>query len=674
MQRGEYIVIKLKKEKIFKLLQSPFFITFIINCIFVFFLYMFNIPLNETNDDTGMAAIVSNAYGNGSNHMIFSNVIFAFMLKILYFIFPNLNCYSTMQFIITFISFIIIGYIIIKNAGKKLGVLLYILLLSFFAKDFYLIYQFTRVSMFCCISGSILLIFALHEHRKKLTIFAFLWTLLGTLIRYKSFISIGPIIFSYALIFILHDAYKKNKTFKLLWNNIRKYFLVVIVFFSSMLGCIILDNQFYNSNEEWKEYKTYNRVRADLLDYGWPESLPDYNLYKEEYQKLNISENDLEFYSLGNLSDEKNLPIDKLEKLLILKEKYTYSNYNLKELFKSFIEYTRTQTLMQIFIITSIIYVLVQTKLSNGVFALLNFLSVLLMYGYLFSLNRVVDRVMIPIIFSAMIALLCSCKKEDLRYFKLNNSESALLFITTCFIAVTFTSQSYQNRVNEYQTWNVDNLYKKIEQNNDDIYIAARMTFGRNYNFFSSFKSFPENFYSRHISIGGWLDRTPITKKIQQNLSLENIYNDLIERKDVYYYTYYEEFMLETYLKEHYNSNISLSIADYTIGNPNIKFIQYNDNNEVVNNPQLYNEILIKDINFDYSKMFTEYYQIKLKLDTQQNLNLKNCFLQMEVNNRLFLLSICETKTDDYINVFIPSTYVNFSDLSKANFSFYKGA
>ena len=132
--------------------------------------------------------------------------------------------------------------------------------------------------------------------------------------------------------------------------------------------------------------------------------------------------------------------------------------------------------------------------------------------------------------------------------------------------------------------------------------------------------------------------------------------------------------MLETYLKEHYNSNISLSIADYTIGNPNIKFIQYNDNNEVVNNPQLYNEILIKDINFDYSKMFSEYYQIKLKLDTQQNLNLKNCFLQMEVNNRLFLFSICETKTDDYINVFIPSTYVNFSDLSKANFSFYKGA
>ena len=150
-----------------KIINSPLFVAFLIN-IFVFSLsLLFNETFNETNDDTGMSALVANAYGNSSDRLVFSNVIYAKILGFFYRLSGTINWYTIFQLALAFVSFTVIGYIFIHKLPKKTGILFFVLLLIMYYQEFYLINQFTRVSTICTLSGSLVLVYALNEDMKK---------------------------------------------------------------------------------------------------------------------------------------------------------------------------------------------------------------------------------------------------------------------------------------------------------------------------------------------------------------------------------------------------------------------------------------------------------------------------------------------------------------------------
>jgi hypothetical protein len=645
-----------------KKLLSPAIIALGINLLCVFLIYSRHVPYNETNDDTGMTALLTNAYGSGSPHMVFSNVLYARLLLVLYSIFPEVNCYSLAQFFVIFVSFWIVGYLILSNCGRKFGIILYILLLRFFYQDFYLIYQFTRVAILCSVAGALWLIYSLQRRRWGQMVLAFCWTFLGTLIRYKSLISIGPIILCYGIFFVLVPEWKKSGNIQTFAKAVCPYICIVIVFLGAMFGSIVVDRNYYMSDGDWSEYLTYNRLRADILDYGWPSALPNYDDYEDEYKAIGISRADLELYSLGIMSDKENLPLEKLQSLLELKNKYTYSNWNIKEMAISYRNDLQSEPMLIFFSVLTILYMALSRSFVSCLFAIGNYGGMMLMYVYLFSLNRVVARAFHPIVLAASIALMCAWQPHMVRQVMMNIKQSIVLLISVLFCSATVSSPVYQQRKEEFEACQVDELYDIMANNTEDIYIAERRTFDRNYNFFDAFHVVPENFYSRQINIGGWLDRTPVFQKSAERLDIENFYREMIVEDNIYLYTIENEGLLEAYLKEHYNENISISIDRYCGTSPIIKFVQYIDNENILNRFANIRKITNYKIRVGDNGLLPDYHDVILNLEEKlsegQELLLQ--FMFDDGTTRVFRM--CRTDSDAEQGIFHAYVHRKYAD------------
>lgn len=606
------------KKKIFvqkicaMIVFSPAITAFLINAVWVICAYSVYTPYNETNDDTGMTAILTGEYGMHTENIVFSNILYGRFVAFLYRLLPSVNCYSLAQFFIIFLSFWIAGCLIIKNAGFKIGVILYILLLQIFYKDFYLIYQFTRIAMLCCTVGGIWLIEALNRRKWVHAAGAFFWLWIGTLIRYKSFMAIAPVLLCYGIFFAVIPIWIRKDKLTVFVKRCSPYIFVSVLFIAVMLAGIIYDKKHYSGDEAWKKYMSYNRIRADILDYGWPSPLPNYDEYADEYQSIGISKEDLILYEKGIMSDEENLTDKKLENLYDLKRKYTHKNWNVLMMLRKFSEEILHEPMLATLCILSILYITLSISKVNIFYGAGNFFAVVLLYFYLFSLNRVVARAFNPVVLGATITLMCAWKMGQIRKVEISSRAYVPVIALGVFCLHTLHSPSYDKRIQEINAWQVEELYNKIANNHTDIYIAERRTFDFNYNFFGAFKLIPKNFYSRQINIGGWLDRTPVMRESKKRLGLFNFYKQMIEQDNIYLYTVSNEGIVENYLRSHYDRDVIMSVDDYVGQSPIIKFIKYENNNRLLSDLErktvLRDHMILKKIK---SKL-VDYYEVDI--------------------------------------------------------------
>ena len=568
--------ICLEKLRCMRFLQSPLVLACVINLLFVIKAYAEYIPYNETNDDTGMAALVSGAYGGGETHLVFINVIFTLFMRLFYIINSSINWYSLFQFIITFISFTVIGYVLIERIGKKIGVIIFILLMAAFHTDFYLLYQFTRVSTICGIAGYLLIFHSIEKEKYlKGTILGGGMVLLGFLVRYSSSMSILPFAGMLGIVYTLG-----NRKYWPLQKNLKKlsrYFLTFGLLFSSIIICVLADRAFYYSDPEWKEYYEYNKIRAQILDYGWPEPWPSYSEHAEEYEKLGISENDSVLYSSGVLSDVENLPMEKLEQILEFKQNQNNFEFNIIEFLYYSYNYFINNVYIWFILIAIILYLLLfKYKTRYTILVMINCAVFAGIFAYYYYQNRIVPRAFVSTVFVTVCIILFCYDKENLLVKKFDARQTLLLGSASIFFSLVYVSPHYLEL--QDSRLNVDKLYDVLATDKESVYVAGRDVFRWNYRYFDAYKVIPEDFYSNQINIGGWLSRTPTMNKQMEKFGVENLYTDLVEKDNMYFYTDSYADILCTYINEHYyDDQVSYSIvskADW------VKIVKYTRNFE----------------------------------------------------------------------------------------------
>lgn len=542
-----------------------------INLVFIIIAYCIGQPYNETNDDTGMAAIASGAYGEDQEFLVFQNVLIGKFLHIFYSINGDLNWYSVFQFLITILSFCVIGYILVEKIGGLRGFLVYILLMKLFYQEFYLIYQFTRVSMLCCLAGYLLLFFYFTNDRTRWEkLLGIILILTGLLIRTASFKEITGFAFFIGVFVILF-----NKKFYPIKKNRKIWIEGIIV--SGIVAVLCIGAMQYNEhiaqNEEWKEYQEYNRMRAVIQDYGWPDYWPDYDTYQEEYEEMGISKNDYYMYVEGNLSDKDILDMETVEKL------YEFKTEKMKEYRPGFLEYiqfTLSDTVVsQLFFINLMIllvYFLLYKRSYYDYLMLANMGMYIIMYAYMYYCNRVVDRVTIPTN-AALIIISLFCFDFENKKAITMEVKNIIVWIGIFLLFVPGTSRHYIE-LSEGRT-DAEELYEALE-NKEHLFVAGHDVFRWNYYFFDAYKNIPKDFYMNQMNMGGWLARTPIQEKIKEKNGVENIFEALLEKNNIYYYTKKSESMVAAYLKEHYSDgNVNYSICkDIDL----CKFVKFTEN------------------------------------------------------------------------------------------------
>lgn len=597
--------------------NHPFIYAFILNVLLVTIFYIFNVPYNQTNDDTGMAAIAANAYGSYSTHLVFENFIYGYILNFFYKLVPLINWYSIFELLLTIGSFTAIFGVYFKSVTKKVHRIIGILILVCLVKDFYLILQFTKVASVCAIAGYVLSFYYLkHNCDIKYYPISILFLLMSCFLRYKCFFIATVFAGIYGLVFILIPNIKNREK---IFLQLKHYFIYFPLMFILMFTFIIADNMYYQSNEEWAKYTEFNRLRANLLDYGWDEPFPNYEENKEAYDALDINANDVEFYSMGCLSDEQNLTITKLNDLKELKNEITYKNFNVFQAGKSFIKSIFDAPLILLLLILFIDYIVEYRLDNNSLYSILILLGYFAFYMYMFMLNRIVNWLLVSITLMALISLLMIYPKMK-RKQNFYHKEWILVACCICFFVLTFNRMTYNQLKND--RYEATRLYEYMESNNENILVADRNVFRWNYKYFSAFKHIGEDFYTHQVDLGGWLARTPFMHKIMKDNNISNIYTALYENDNVFFYTSASDQLLLQYLHDHYNENVSMSIVRQFDGVKLIKYSTYQKKGSK-KKEKFRVEKIITDTNYEY------YNEIQVSVPMEGIKNIKDVYLNV---------------------------------------------
>ena len=134
----------------------------VINLFFLVLCLIFGDIKFGAIDDYFMAAVLTGAHGTDYNpHLIFVNAIYGYALLPLYHMFPKVGWYYIGEMLAVFLSFVAIGYVLLRRCGERWGALLAMLFAAMFASDFYLVLQFTQCASILSAAGLLLFAYAI---------------------------------------------------------------------------------------------------------------------------------------------------------------------------------------------------------------------------------------------------------------------------------------------------------------------------------------------------------------------------------------------------------------------------------------------------------------------------------------------------------------------------------
>lgn len=270
--------------------------------------YLLNDVHYETDDDLAMNLIAAGAYDEAmSAYLIFSNILYGYLLKILFHLIPNHNMYLELMLGLNFFSIFAISYIsgtalleVVKarrsasGEGGRAGLwyeltavaLTTILVNLFLCDDFYNALQFTKnAGLYTAVGGMLFIwwFFRGARIRNLAWLPAIFFLVTGYCVRKDSFKAALPFVvvgFLSALILFRHKAsaggdglnasQAKSKVGAFGKNWSRKGALAV-----TLLGCVafvvpVAAHHAAYSTDDWQYYYRYHDCRSRILDYCFP--------------------------------------------------------------------------------------------------------------------------------------------------------------------------------------------------------------------------------------------------------------------------------------------------------------------------------------------------------------------------------------------------------------------
>lgn len=217
----------------------------------------------EENDDVMMCMIANGSYGGTPDfHLVYINVLYGMMLAALYSLTPLLEWYTFSFAVLQILSMTCIAYFVLtlENRARWERVLWLIILYVLWARVIVAL-QFTTTAGLVSVAGCVMLLRDSWQSR---------WTgvilvIIGALIRFMAAGLVGLLMAPIILY-----------TYRFAW---RKY-IPIVVMLTAVVGCRMFNHHTYDKDPEWKYYRAYNQLRAQLNDdpnaYSLkPEQLPE---------------------------------------------------------------------------------------------------------------------------------------------------------------------------------------------------------------------------------------------------------------------------------------------------------------------------------------------------------------------------------------------------------------
>lgn len=260
-------------------------------------------------DDYFMARTLEGAFGNSYNvHLTFVNVLYGYILLPLYHMFPKVGWYFVGEIAEVFISFTAISLVLLKKMGARWGALLSLLLVFFFARDFYLTAQFTQCAAILGAAGILLFVYGINAGNKKHFIFGGIFLILLGIVMRRDAVLMGIPFFAWALLVHIKGCCRNKK-------------ILLIALLALYVGSCGLEkiNQLHYAAPEYKKYMSFQSPRATLGD----KTNYEKDLVCDELEEKNFLCEDYQLLSRWTFYDTEMFSIDTLRSIARIINKYS---------------------------------------------------------------------------------------------------------------------------------------------------------------------------------------------------------------------------------------------------------------------------------------------------------------------------------------------------------------
>ena len=278
-------------------------------------------------DDYFMAARLTGALGTDYNpHLIFVNAIYGYALLPLYHLFPKVGWYYIGEMFSVFLSFTVIGYVLLQRCGERWGAILATLFTALFASDFYLVVQFTQCASILSAAGMLLFAYGVvkpsstdcrapggaRNDIKKTAPFALgvLLMLWGSVMRWQAFL-MGMPFFCLGMLFFFKDCWKVK------WRVIAG----LAILFAGAFATHNWDQNIYKA-PEYADFVKFQGPRVTFGDNG----NYNQNAVYEDAEELGLSGKDMHMLTEWVLYDTEVYSVDSLARYASLISPYRDKN------------------------------------------------------------------------------------------------------------------------------------------------------------------------------------------------------------------------------------------------------------------------------------------------------------------------------------------------------------
>lgn len=504
----------------------------VVNILWLIFCLILMPAMYETNDDTGIRELINGARGVRDPHLIYQNIVLGKIYQVCYSIIPNIQWYDMIQYMVLFCSFTVMSYVLINRQGQCWGWIIVSVLEAFFAIECYVRPQYTKTAGIAAATGAYLLFWSIHKGKslKWEIITGILLLCIGYMYREKEAIVCLGIMSTLGL-YIFINIWKRHNGAE------RKKYVQIIV---SIFVCIMLLKGInyisYATNEEWREYNKYNKLRTELLDYGFP----DYALNKKSYEKLGIDKDAFLLYTSWNYNDPEKFNIPVMEELVSLKEAKKISWNEIAEFFKTLPSILQVSYTFRCIVVLGLIWIVFAEKdrKKQSLYIIYMLSICLMLYYYMYHMGRYgANRVDVGLWYSISIIL---------GYFvtlELDGKQKRAMFFNIIMLGLScFTLSEVQGHCVPYLRKNQEenNMLKYIKQkqietigfDKENLYIVKTGCIS-GYSGYGMFENMPVGVLDNICNLGGWECNLPNQIYNMQKYNVENPYRDAIDNENV---------------------------------------------------------------------------------------------------------------------------------------------
>ena len=367
----------------------------VINLIFLTLCLVFGDLKFGAIDDYFMAARLTGALGTDYNpHLIFVNAIYGYTLLPLYHLFPKIGWYYIGEMFSVFLSFTVIGYVLLQRCGERWGAILAALFTALFASDFYLVVQFTQCASILSAAGMLLFAYGVVEYKRDcdchapggacndikktipftLGVLLMLW---GSVMRWQAFL-MGMPFFCLGMLFIFKDCWKVK------WRVIAGLAILFVGAFAM-----------HNWNQkiyQAPEYADFVKFQGPRVTFG-DNSNYNQNAVYEDAEELGLSGKDMHMLSSWVMYDTEVFSVDSIKQYSDLIPPYRTNNPKElipRDLLNALAHSLRSPLFWTWFILCLLIYA---TNRKRYMYLWFSLAVVLALVTYLLAMGRLVYRV-----------------------------------------------------------------------------------------------------------------------------------------------------------------------------------------------------------------------------------------------------------------------------------------